>query len=234
MKTILVSLITSLGTVLLPRLSFYVKQKEQDAFRKTIVKAFNFVLILASSVMLYFMIFARETILTLSGSEYLPSILPMILLMPTVLFIGLSNITGIQILTPLGREREVLISIICGAVLDFVLNLVLIGRYGASGAAFATLLAELIVLAVQCVYLKDMLSKVVREISLGKTAAALTAAGIVGGVLKMQLELPSFIMICITGVAFYGVFGMALLLMKEPFILEMWEMVKNMLYKGYK
>ena len=52
-KTILVSLITSLGTVLLPRLSFYVKQKEQDAFRKTIVKAFNFVLILASSVMLH-------------------------------------------------------------------------------------------------------------------------------------------------------------------------------------
>ncbi|GKH32468.1 flippase [Muricomes sp. OA1] len=233
-KTILVSLITSLGTVLLPRLSFYVKQKEQDAFRKTIVKAFNFVLILASSVMLYFMIFARETILTLSGSEYLPSILPMILLMPTVLFIGLSNITGIQILTPLGREREVLISIICGAVVDFVLNLILIGRYGASGAAFATLLAELIVLAVQCVYLKDMLSKVVREISLGKTAAALAAAGIVGGVLKMQLELPSFIMICITGVAFYGVFGMALLILKEPFVMEMWEMVKNMLYKGYK
>ena len=233
-KTILVSLITSLGTVLLPRLSFYVKQKEQDAFRKTIVKAFNFVLILASSVMLYFMIFARETILTLSGSEYLPSILPMILLMPTVLFIGLSNITGIQILTPLGREREVLISIICGAVVDFVLNLILIGRYGASGAAFATLLAELIVLAVQCVYLKDMLSKVVREISLGKTAAALTAAGIVGGILKMQLELPSFVMICITGVAFYGVFGMALLLLKEPFVMEMWEMMKNMLYKGYK
>lgn len=233
-KTILVSLITSLGTVLLPRLSFYVKQKDQDAFQKTIVKAFNFVFILASSVMVYFMIFARETILTLSGSEYLPSILPMILLMPTVLFIGLSNITGIQILTPLGREKEVLISIVCGAVVDFVLNLILIAKYGAAGAAFATLLAELVVLVVQCVYLKDTLSKVVGQISLGKTLAALTAAGIVGGVLKMQLDMPSFVVICITAVAFYGVFGIVLLLQKEPFVMEMWDMVKNMFYKGYK
>ena len=233
-KTILVSLITSLGTVLLPRLSFYVKQKDQDAFQKTIVKAFNFVFILASSVMVYFMIFARETILTLSGSEYLPSILPMILLMPTVLFIGLSNITGIQILTPLGREKEVLISIVCGAVVDFVLNLILIAKYGAAGAAFATLLAELVVLVVQCVYLKDTLSKVLGQISLGKTLAALTAAGIVGGVLKMQLDMPSFVVICITAVAFYGVFGIVLLLQKEPFVMEMWDMVKNMFYKGYK
>lgn len=233
-KTILVSLITSLGTVLLPRLSYYVKQKDQDAFQKTIVKAFNFVFILASSVMVYFMIFARETILTLSGSEYLPSILPMILLMPTVLFIGLSNITGIQILTPLGREKEVLISIVCGAVVDFVLNLILIAKYGAAGAAFATLLAELVVLVVQCVYLKDTLSKVLGQISLGKTLAALTAAGIVGGVLKMQLDMSSFVVICITAVAFYGVFGIVLLLQKEPFVMEMWDMVKNMFYKGYK
>ena len=201
---------------------------------RTIVKAFNFVFILASSVMVYFMIFARETILTLSGSEYLPSILPMILLMPTVLFLGLSNITGIQILTPLGREKEVLISIVCGAVVDFVLNLILIAKYGAAGAAFATLLAELVVLVVQCVYLKDTLSKVVGQISLGKTLAALTAAGIVGGVLKMQLDMPSFVVICITAVAFYGVFGIVLLLQKEPFVMEMWDMVKNMFYKGYK
>lgn len=226
-KTILVSLITSLGTVLLPRLSYYVEQKDKQAFYHIIVKAFNFVLILASSVMLYFMLFAKETILVLSGTEFLPSVPAMILLMPTVLLIGLSNITGIQILTPLGREKEVLVSIICGAALDFLLNFVLISRYGASGAAFSTLLAEALVLVVQCIYLRNMLGGVVKQMSIGKTLFALAAAGGAALVLKRSLEIAPFFLICVTGVVFFGVYGTLLLVMKEPFVVEMWEMAKG-------
>ena len=44
-KTLLVSLITSLGTVLLPRLSYYIEKGEQEAFHRMVVKAFNFVLL---------------------------------------------------------------------------------------------------------------------------------------------------------------------------------------------
>ena len=230
-KTILVSLITSLGTVLLPRLSYYVERKEEHAFYHIIVKAFNFVLILASSVMVYFMMFAEEAVLVLSGEGFRPSIPAMILLMPTVLLIGLSNITGIQILTPMGREKEVLISIVAGAVLDFGLNLVLIGRYGAAGAAFATLLAELLVLVVQCVYLKEMLRSVVTQISVGKTAAALFVAGIAAVLLKLNLDIRPFWMICVTGAVFFGIYGVLLLAMKEPFVMEMWEMLKKAVFK---
>lgn len=230
-KNILVSLITSLGTVLLPRLSFYVEQKEKEAFYKTVTKAFNFVLILASSVMLYFMIFAEETITVLSGQGYEPAIIPMILLMPTVLLIGLSNITGIQILTPLGREKEVLISIVWGAVVDFVLNLILIRQYGAAGAAFATLVAELVVLVVQGVYLRDTLKEVMSQMSFRKTLLALSAAGVVAWILKVNLRIQPFLIICITGIAFFGIYGVVLLLQKEAFVMEMWNMVKNMLIK---
>ena len=66
------------------------------------------------------------------------------LLMITLLLIGLSNITGIQILTPMGRENLVLKSILWGAAVDFVLNLILIPNYASSGAAFATVMAELV------------------------------------------------------------------------------------------
>ena len=73
------------------------------------------------------------------------------------------------------------------------------------------------------------------DTSLGKTAAALTAAGIVGGILKMQLELPSFVMICITGVAFYGrVWYGASSIERTICYGNVEKMVKNMLYKGYK
>jgi len=226
-KVILVSFITSLGTVLLPRLSYYIENKEQEAFRKIIVKAFNFVLIMGTSVSVYFMIFAKESIMILAGKGFEPAVLPMVLLLPTVFLIGLSNITGIQILTPLGREKQVLYSIICGAVLDFVLNFVLIPGYGAAGAAFATLAAEAIVLVVQIVYLKEIIGQVVREISIRKTIVALVPACVIVVLFKNSIEIQPFLMMCVTVVIFYGIYGVMLLVQKEQFAMEMVEMVRG-------
>ena len=79
---------------------------------------------------------------------YLPAVLPMQVIMPTLVFIGLSNLTGIQILVPKGREKQVLYSEIAGAVVDFCLNLMLIPHLGATGAALGTVAAEAVVLAV--------------------------------------------------------------------------------------
>ena len=106
-KTLLVSLITSLGTVLLPRLSYYIEKGEKEEFHRMVVKAFNFVMLVGLSVTMYFIFMARESILLLAGDQFAASILPMQILMPAVWLIGLSNITGIQILTPLGYESKV-------------------------------------------------------------------------------------------------------------------------------
>ena len=141
-KTVLVTCVTSLGTVLLPRLSYYIETADKKAFQLMVGKAFRFVFVAASAVTVYFSIFARESILLLSGEAFLPAVGPMMILMPTVLLIGLSNVTGIQILTPNGREREVMYSIWGGAILDFVLNLIVIPKFSANGAALSTLLAE--------------------------------------------------------------------------------------------
>lgn len=228
-KTLLVSLITSLGTVLLPRLSYYIEKGEQEAFHRMVVKAFNFVLLVELSVTMYFIFMAKESILLLAGEQFAASILPMQILMPAVLFIGLSNITGIQILTPQGEEKKVVYSIVFGAVLDFILNLVLIGKHGASGAAFATLMAELVVLVVQCVYLRKMLGNLVKKISIRENVLAAVMAS--GGLFLVRQVLTNgtstvwvFVNLVITAVVFFGVYGMMLLVQKEKFAMEMVEM----------
>ena len=228
-KTLLVSLITSLGTVLLPRLSYYIEKGEQEAFHRMVVKAFNFVLLVGLSVTMYFIFMAKESILLLAGEQFAASILPMQILMPAVLFIGLSNITGIQILTPQGEEKKVVYSIVFGAVLDFILNLVLIGKHGASGAAFATLMAELVELVVQCVYLRKMLRNLVKKISIRENVLAAVMAS--GGLFLVRQVLTNgtstvwvFVNLVITAVVFFGVYGMMLLVQKEKFAMEMVEM----------
>ena len=128
-KSILVSIVTSLGAVLLPRASYYVERGEMDRFRQITRKALNFVFLAAVPMMIYFMVFARQGIFLLSGENYAGAVRPMQWIMPTLLFIGLSNVLGIQILVPLTREKVVLWSLIAGAAVDVVLNVVLIPKY---------------------------------------------------------------------------------------------------------
>ena len=66
-------------------------------------KAMELVVMMALPLVVYFIIYAREAILVLSGADYIPAIIPMQLIMPTVFLIGFTNITGIQILIPQGK-----------------------------------------------------------------------------------------------------------------------------------
>ena len=225
-KSILVTLITSLGTVLLPRLSYYIKTDKKSAFYQTIVKAVNFVMVVGVPLMLYFIIFAKESILLLAGNEYSDSILPMMILMPTILLIGLSNITGIQILTPQNRENKVLYSILCGAGIDFILNIILIPRYASAGAAFATVMAEVVVLAVQCVYLRNMIKTVMKKVSFGKMIVSLVLACAAGWCVKLYVDAHVFLILVVSACIFFGIYIGVLLGMREKFV---WEILKSVL-----
>ena len=100
----------------------YSTKEEKEEFQRMVTKAFQFVLVVSIPMTVYFIIYVKESILFLAGESFLPATAAMIILMPTLILIGLSNITGIQILTPLGRESNVVCSVAAGAVLDFVLN----------------------------------------------------------------------------------------------------------------
>ncbi|MEG1835105.1 MAG: flippase [Oscillospiraceae bacterium] len=218
-KTVLISLVTSLGTVLLPRLSFYIEEKKIDEFKRLIVKAIGFVLLISLPIVIYFTMFAKEAILLLSGEAFLGAVLPMQLLMPTVMLIGLSNITGLQVLVPLKKENKLLISIVCGAVVDFILNIFFIKYWGASGAALSTLIAELIVLIVQCIYLRKDFISILKQIDILKIVIpTIIATAITFGVSFFVTGV--FVKLLITAVVFFGVYGVLLLILKESFIME--------------
>jgi O-antigen/teichoic acid export membrane protein len=219
-KTILVSIVTSLGAVLLPRSSYYVEHGQMEQFRQITRKALNFVFLAALPMMLYFILFARQGVFLLSGENYAGSVIPMRWIMPTLLFIGLSNVLGIQILVPLGRERVVLWSIVSGAVVDVLLNAVLIPQYGASGAAAATSAAELVVLVVQFVVLGKEARLAFGAVSYGKLLPALAIA-VAASVWVPVLHLGSFLTLLISAVLFFGSYLGVLLVLKENLTKEL-------------
>lgn len=230
-KTVLVSCVTSLGTVLLPRLSYYVQNGNKEAFHRMVRKAFNFVFVAATAVTIYFSLYAKESILFLAGEAFLPATAPMIILMPTVLLIGLSNITGFQVLTPVGLEVKVVYSVTAGAVLDFVFNLVLIPKFGAAGAAFATLMAEALVLIVQCVYLRDQIGGMLRGIQFWKIILASVLAAGAGIAVRAFTDLGVFLTLVVSAIAFFGIYGIILMILREKFIVEILKSAFGLLNK---
>lgn len=219
-KSVLVSMVTALGAVLLPRISYYVEQGEKEKFREICTKAFQFVVMAATPLMIYFILFAPESVLLVSGKEFINSILPMRIIMPTLLFIGITNIIGIQIMIPLGRERYVLMSVIAGALVDLIINILLIPRFGAAGAAAGTVMAEAVVLVVQAIILKRMAQNgenkefntdgLIRELRISGVILGVIAASF-GSIWVRKLELSIFLTLAISAVLFFGIYALIVL-----------------------
>lgn len=228
-KTILVSVVTSFGAVLLPRASYYVEQKRFDEFYRITGKAINFVLLAALPMGVYFMIYASEGICFLSGPEYSGSILAMQIIMPTLLFIGLSNISGIQILVPLGKEIIVLYSEIAGAVADLILNAILIPRMHATGAAIGTLVAEGVVLLVQYLALRTEVNEAFKKVEIWKILAATLVASLLSLTGKGFINGTFFRLVC-SACMFFISYGIVLLITGEKLTKELTEQTMNRLF----
>lgn len=218
-KNILVSIVTSLGTVLLPRASYYIQKGEIDQFKFLSKKALNFVCLLATPLVIYFILYAKQGILLLSGKAYGPAVLPMQLIMFTVLFIGMSNITGIQILVPLGYERIVLYSVISGAITDLVINFILIPGLASSGAAIGTLVAEAVVLIVQYFSVRKQIPDLFQSVKYYKIVIAIILAS-AGSFWVSFLNLHIFITLLLSATLFFAIYGVSLILMKETLVKE--------------
>lgn len=219
-KQVLVSVVTALGTVLLPRVSYYVAQKDDTEFSRVTGKALNFALDMAFPIMVFFLLFAKETVYVLSGPDYEGSILPLQIIVPTVLFIGLSNLFGIEILVPLGQEKHVLYSEILGAVVNLVLNTLLIPSLYCVGAAIGTLTAEAAVLIYQYVILKKQVTGLLRRISWWKIILASVLAGAASVCVK-KAGLGDFITLLIGFLIFAVAYVLFMMCLRDKLACEM-------------
>lgn len=219
-KSVLTTFITSLGTVLLPRMSNLVKIGEMDEFKNLTAKALNFVILISIPISIFFMVYAEESIMILSGQKYLGATNALIVITPSIILIGITNILGIQVLVPLNQEKFVLYSVIFGAIADLILNLIFIPLFGATGAALGTLIAEGAVLIAQIIFLRKFLGEI-------KTKLRYRYVIVASIVACASIYLFNFVSLhnividlMLYSVGFFGVYGLCLLLMREPLVLD--------------
>jgi O-antigen/teichoic acid export membrane protein len=154
---VVLSIATSLGTVMLPAMSASFSKGDHEGIVKSIKTAFRFIYMLSFALFFGLCAIASKFVPLFFGDGYEPVILLMIVISPILVIISTSNVIGKQYLLPTNQQKEYTFSIIAGAVVNFLINLVFIPLLDSIGASIATVLAEIAVTAVQCWCVKDQL-----------------------------------------------------------------------------
>lgn len=146
------TLIGTISSTILPRVSYYIGnglKKEYEKLMKTSVDT----LLMISVPMAVGMICTSDIlILVFSGKEFLGGSFAAKILSAKVVIGAVNRILAYQICIPYKRDKEVLISTVCGAVFNLFANTALIPRFGAAGASAATLFSEGVVFLVLTYY----------------------------------------------------------------------------------
>ena len=146
------TLIGTISSTILPRVSYYIGnglKKEYEKLMKTSVDT----LLMISVPMAIGMICTSDIlILVFSGKEFLGGSFAAKILSAKVVIGAVNRILAYQICIPYKRDKEVLISTVCGAVFNLFANTALIPRFGAAGASAATLFSEGVVFLVLTYY----------------------------------------------------------------------------------
>ncbi len=151
---LLMTLATSLGTVMMPRIAATFASGNHEKVREYMNKSFHFILLLAFPLMFGIISVSSSFVPIFYGKGY-DKVIPLLcVISPIIVLIGLSNVTGTQYLLPTKKQNQYTLSVVVGAIVNFILNLILIKYFASIGASIATVIAELAVTSIQFILVR--------------------------------------------------------------------------------
>lgn len=222
----LLTVVTSLGTVMIPRMANSFANGNMKQIKEYMKKSFRFVYIISIPMIFGIIAVANKFVPVFFGDGYEKVAIIMKVICPILLIIGLSNVIGSQYLLPTKRQKEFTISVTCGAITNFIINLMIIRRCGAIGASIGTVIAETIVTAIQIYFVrKDINLRESLNISKNYIMASILMFVIVviaGIIIKNNLA-----SIILQGIIGVGVYIIILYVIKDEFFMQLMKSVKN-------
>lgn len=143
--------ITAIGTVMLPRISNLLSSNNVADVRRYNYLSLNLVMFLSLGMCFGLMGISDVFIPLFYGEAFGGSIAVLYYLAPCMIFVSWANVIRTQYLLPHKKDVLFCVSVICGAILNVISNIILIPRFGAIGAAVSTLVAEVTVCVFQSI-----------------------------------------------------------------------------------
>ena len=139
------SVISAVGAILVPQLSYYYEAGNKIDFNRLINKAYMVMMTLTIPSSIGLFMVADNLIPILFGNSFGGSIGTLKILAFTLPFLVINVLLGIQVLITTGKEKQYLITAFSGAVAGVLLTPILIQNYQHYGAAIASLISESVV-----------------------------------------------------------------------------------------
>ncbi len=149
------TIVTALGTVMLPRISCLFATEHTDEIKRYIYQSLQFVMIVGCPIMFGLSGIAPNLIPWFLGDQFFASIPLVAMTSPIVILIGISNVIGIQFLLPTRRQKAYTLSTLIGSGVNVVCNFIFIPSLLSLGATVASVLAECSVTAFQLYCVRD-------------------------------------------------------------------------------
>lgn len=219
-KGLLVSVVAAFGNVALPRMSYFVKKNMESQFLHLMKIALNFSIMISFPLTVFFLCFSKDFLLIFTGNGYLQAVFAMQLTTLAVFPNGMTGILGTQVLTAVGKEKFVLYSVLIGAIMDFILNLIFIPRFSYNGAAFATMIAEYAVFFCQLYYAKEYLLRVRKEVHVFRYLFSVAIAFISCFALNKIFYLSNMLLLVVSGLSFFVIYFACLFILKDPLVFD--------------
>lgn len=199
---ILLTIVTSLGSVMLPRVSSLLSSGDYKAVNKMHEMSFLIYNLIIFPIIAGMLIVNKDFVNFFLGKDFQEARVAIDIMIARMFFIGWTNIMGIQILIPHNRNREFMLSTTIPAFVSVGLNLLLIPSLGFVGASITSVLTEVLVWVIQYYYTRSYLKEVPILSSMLKIILSSSLMYIILLLLQPLLKFSS-----VVNVGIYGILG---------------------------
>ena len=154
---VLVTLITAVGDVMMPRMSNILASENEEKAQKLFYSGMRISIIVSCALAFGLMGIATDFVPLFFGDEFMGCIQLLTWIAPTIIMLTLSALIRKQYLIPRYLEKVYLTATISSLVINIVANAIFIPYFGAMGAVYGTLIAEFSVILIQFIMIHKML-----------------------------------------------------------------------------
>ena len=211
--------ITSIGTVMIPRMGSLFAQGKREEIKLYLGKSFRFVWMLSIPMCLGILVVSDNFVPWFFGPGY-DGVVPILRIFSMlVIATGINNVIGLQYLIPTGRQNYYTLCVVIGAAVNLICNSLLIPRFEAVGATIASVFAEFCIAIVEFYIIRKEISILLILKTAGKYLLSGLVMFVIISVISRQLtsSIVNTMIIALLGMIIYS---LMLLILKDQFFMS--------------
>ena len=216
------SISNSLGSVMMPRATNLIAENKLEEFKRVVQKSYDFIVAISIPLAVGLIFTSKSAVLLLSGDGFYPAIQASQIVAINIISIGISGVMGIQILYPMGKINIVILCTFLGAIVNIILNVILIPHYAHYGTAVAFAVTEIVVTVSMYIIGKKYIPiQLIKRQHLNYIIAGVLMGIVLFVILKQNLDnIIALISMVVLGVLVYAT---SLIALRDP----LWKTVFN-------